>query len=75
MNDTAPEIKKLLRDKLLARSGVERLLMGCGSFDAARTMVIASLPKDLPPKEFKIRLYERIYGKAPEWLKQQILAE
>ena len=30
-------------------------------FDAAREFVIASLPQDLPPLEFKRRLFERIY--------------
>lgn len=68
MNDTPPEIAKMIRDGLMKRSGAERMLMGSRSFDAAREMVIASLPRDLPPAEFKIRLYERIYGKAPDWL-------
>jgi len=30
-------------------SGKERLLMGAAMFDAARDMVVASLPEDLPP--------------------------
>jgi hypothetical protein len=34
-------------------------------FDAARAMVLASLPADLPPQELKRRLFERIYGHAP----------
>jgi len=49
MNDTPPEIAKILRDGLMARSNAERFLMGSRSFDAAREMIIASLPKDLPP--------------------------
>ena len=62
MNDTSPEVEKLYREMLMARSGEERMLMGALMFDAAREMVIASLPKDLPPMEFKRRLFERIYG-------------
>jgi len=46
----------------MARSGGERLIMGALMFDAARAMVLASLPKDLPVDELKRRLFERIYG-------------
>ncbi len=62
MNDTSPEIEKLYREMLMARSGEERVIMGSLMFDAAREIIIASLPKDLPPMEFKRRLFERIYG-------------
>jgi len=62
MNDTPPEIAALVRQKLLARSGAERLLMGAQMFDAARQMVLASLPKDLPEVELRRRIYQRIYG-------------
>jgi hypothetical protein len=62
MTDTSPEIAELVRKKMMARSGEERFLMGCRSFDAAREMVLASLPKDLAPNELKRRLYQRIYG-------------
>ena len=31
-------------------------------FDAAREMVIASLPPNLSPEDFRRALYERIYG-------------
>jgi hypothetical protein len=62
MDDTQPHIKKMVRDGLMARSGEERFIMGALMFDAARDMILASLPKDLPPDELKRRLYERIYG-------------
>ena len=64
MTDTAPEIAELVRQKLMALSGEERFMMGVRSFDAARAMVIASLPADLPPEEFKRQLFQRIYGYA-----------
>lgn len=66
MKDTAPEIKKLFHEMMMQRSGEERFLMGARSFDAARELVISSLPKDLPPNEFKHRLFERIYGSTIE---------
>jgi len=62
MNDTSPEVERLVREMMMARSGEERLLMGAAMFEAARDMVIASLPKDISPMEFKGRLFERLYG-------------
>ncbi len=62
MTDTPPEIVELVRQRLMARSAEERFLMGIRSFDAARAMVIASMPKDLPPEEFRRQYYRRIYG-------------
>ena len=62
MNDTPPEVEKMVREMMMARSNEERFLMGARMFDAAREMVIASLPRNLVPLEFKRRLFERIYG-------------
>jgi len=62
MNDTPPEIEKKIHEMMMARSGAERLIMGSSMFDAARSIVLASLPKDLPDEELKRRLFERIYG-------------
>ncbi len=62
MNDTPPEIERILFEMIMARSGEERFMMGVRSFDAAREIVLASLPKDLPTDELKRKLFERIYG-------------
>jgi hypothetical protein len=62
MSDTSPEVEELYREMLMKRSGEERLIMGARMFDAAREVIIASLPPNLPPEEFKSRLFERIYG-------------
>ena len=62
MTDTPPEIEEKVREMMMARSGAERLIMGASMFDAARAIVLASLPKDLPKDELKRRLFERIYG-------------
>jgi hypothetical protein len=62
MNDTSPEVEAMVREMMMARSGEERFVMGALMFDAAREFVIASLPENLPPEEFKRRLFERIYG-------------
>ena len=62
MTDTPPEITKLVRQKLMARSGEERFLMGVRMFEAAREMALASLPAELSPEELKQRLFQRLYG-------------
>jgi hypothetical protein len=62
MNDTPPEIAEMVRARLMARSGAERLRMGVEMFEAARRMVLVSLPPELSPGERNRRLFERIYG-------------
>ena len=62
MNDTDPQIAELVRQKLLERSGYERLLMASSMFETAKAMVMASLPTGLSEIEIKGLLVERIYG-------------
>ena len=62
MNDTDPQIAELVRRRLMARSGAERVLMGSQMFDAAKAMVLASFPEGLSEIEIKARLCERLYG-------------
>jgi hypothetical protein len=63
MTDTAPEIGRIMRDKLMARSGEERFVMGAQMFESAREMVRASLPPGLSEAEQRRQLFQRIYGK------------
>jgi hypothetical protein len=62
MTDTPPEIERMVRERIMARSAEERFLMGAHMFDAAREMICASLPPDLLETDRKRRLFERIYG-------------
>lgn len=62
MNDTSIEVRRKVREMMMQRTGEERFIMGALMFDAARAMVVASLPENLPPGEFKRRLFERFYG-------------
>ncbi len=64
MTDTPPEIAELVRTRLMARTGAERFRMGVEMFDAARRMVLASLPAELSDSERKRRLFERLYGQS-----------
>lgn len=61
-NDAAPEIAEVVRARLMTLSGTERFLIGVQMFEAARRMVLASLPADLTEAERKRRLFERLYG-------------
>lgn len=62
MNDTDPQIAELVRERLMERSGYERLLMASSMFETAKAMVLASLPTGLSETEIKGLLVERIYG-------------
>lgn len=64
MTDTSPEVAELVRARRMALSGAERFRMGTQMFDAARRMVLASLPANLTETERQRRLFERVYGEA-----------
>ena len=63
MTDTSPETERLVRDKLMARSGAERFIMGALMFDSAREMIKASVPPGLSEMEQRRELFRRFYGK------------
>ena len=65
MTDTPPEIAAMVRARLMAQSGAERFRMGAEMFEAARRMVLASLPVGLTVDERKRLLFERLYGTPP----------
>ena len=62
MNDTSPEIQKILHRQIMARSGEERMIMGAQTFEAARELVKASLLRGLSETEWKRQFNKRIYG-------------
>ena len=62
MDDTSPKIKALLRERYMALSGEERVIMGAEMFETARAMALASFPKGLSEQEIRRRLCERFYG-------------
>lgn len=66
MTDTPPDIERMVRDRIMARSGEERFIMGAQMFDSACEMVRASLPRNLSDMERRRLLFKRIYGKEIE---------
>ena len=61
MNDTSPEIERMVRERYAAMQPIERFLIGVSMFESARAIVLASLPAGLPPAELRSRLCERLY--------------
>ena len=61
MNDTSPEIARMVRNRYAQMQPVERFLIGVSLFETARAIVLASLPADLPPVELRRKLCERLY--------------
>jgi hypothetical protein len=62
MTDTPAAIERKVREQMMARSNEERLIMGAEMFEAARAMIEASMPRNLPERERKRELFRRIYG-------------
>jgi len=62
VTDTSPEIERMVRAKIMARSGEERFIIGAQMFDAACEIVKASLPPGLSEAERRRQLFKRLYG-------------
>lgn len=66
MKDTIPEIDRRFRAMVMARSGEERLKMGCSMHQFAQTMVWASVLAQHPqatPADVRRALVLRFYGR------------
>jgi hypothetical protein len=63
MTDTPPQIQRMLRAKMMARSGEERFVMGAQMFDSAVEMIKASLPAAWSEADRRRELFKRLYGK------------
>jgi hypothetical protein len=61
VTDTPAAIDLQFRTMLLAKSGAERIRMASGMFDSARRLMLASLPKNLPPHVIRQLLLSRTY--------------
>lgn len=62
--DTPADLNQHLFDRMMEKSGVERIIIGCRMTDAARELVWSGISKDLPePKRRQIFL-QSFYGKS-----------
>jgi hypothetical protein len=62
MNDTHPMVAAEIQKRMMALSGETRIKMGSNMFDAARQLVLASLPRTLTEDEVRTALFLRFYG-------------
>ena len=60
--DTSPEMLQRVRSMMMARSGIERVQMMSQMYDFARSLVLATAPKDASPAEIRRHLCTRMYG-------------
>lgn len=61
MNDTSPEIAKILSARYAAMTGAQRVRIAAGMFDTARALVLASLSASATPDEQRRHLLQRFY--------------
>jgi hypothetical protein len=62
MNDTSPDIEKKIHELTMKFSGADRVRLTSGMFEAARTLVLASIPTGTTAVETRLRLCERFYS-------------
>ena len=62
MDDTTPEFRRLMHERLAALAPTERVRMCAEMFETARRIVEASLPANLDPQERRYRICRRFYG-------------
>ena len=61
MNDTSPEMERMVRERYAEMEPVERFLIGVSMFEAARAIALASFPPCLSPLDLRRQLCERLY--------------
>lgn len=60
--DTPPELNAKLFREMMAKTGAERLIIGCQMADSARALVWSGIPQDLPESERRRIFLQRFYG-------------
>ena len=78
MNDTKPSMEARWSARLLAKSGGERMAMGCAMFDDAKALVTAGVRAANPgadEREIKRQVFLGFYGEDfPPEKREKILA-
>ncbi len=78
MNDTSPIMEERFRNLLMARSGEERLKMGCSMHATATALVRAAIRENTPnasPEQTRRELFLRFYRQDFDPLTQQRILE
>ena len=61
VNDTSPEIARMVHERYARMEPVQRFMIGVSMFEAARAIAQASFPADLSPEQLRRTLCERFY--------------
>jgi hypothetical protein len=61
VNDTSPEIERMVRKRYAEMEPVQRLLIGVSMFESARAIALASFPPGLSPLDLRRQLCDRLY--------------
>lgn len=62
MNDTSPEVAKIIRERYMRMPGEERFLIGMQMFETARVIALAALPEGASEEDQRRHLCQRFYG-------------
>lgn len=67
MNDTSPEMERIVRERYRQMSPEQRMRIASSMFETAREIVESSLPSTLTRKERRLAWARRLYaGELPE---------
>ena len=67
MNDTSPEMERIVRERYRQMSPDQRMRIASSMFETAREIVESSLPSNLTRKERRLAWARRLYtGELPE---------
>lgn len=67
MNDTSPEMEKMVTERYRCMTPEERMSIASSMFETARALVESSLPPDLNRRDRRLAFARRLYaGELPE---------
>jgi hypothetical protein len=67
VNDTSPEMEKIVSERYRQMSADQRIRIASSMFETARKIVESSLPADMSRKERRLAWARRLYeGELPE---------
>ena len=62
LKDTPADLNDHLFQQMMAKTGAERLAIGCQMADTARQLVAAGIPKETPRDQRRALFLKRFYG-------------
>lgn len=67
MNDTTPEMERMVTERYRRMTPIQRMKIASSMFETARAIIESSLPPNLTGKERRLAFARRLYaGELPE---------